>query len=92
MPYLVFDANRRRVNVNVCSGVVNFMAGTHANDWRFPSPCPVCHAATGTPFGTQTDADKTEVFVRCPECYNVWKLSSERQTIVLKAKPDRRQS
>ena len=29
------------------------MAGTHAGDWRFPSPCPVCNAATGTPATTQ---------------------------------------
>jgi len=68
------------------------MASTHAGDWRFPSTCPVCNGATGTAFGTQTDADKTEVFVRCPKCFNVWKLSSERSPTIIKTKPDRRRS
>lgn len=90
MPYLECKSLRRNGGLSV--GVTIYMSGTQASDWRFPSVCPVCNAATGTPFGTHSDADTIEVFVRCPTCLNVWKLTSERPPVVWKAKPDRRQT
>jgi hypothetical protein len=62
-----------------------------AKDWRFPAPCPSCHAEAGAPFRVQRHTFASIVIsVRCADCSHEWVLEDESPALMIAWKPDRR--